>query len=80
MEFESSRFESVANGNVLLIAWESKTRDEAVVTGRNPNFTAIDGICLTVVGFTETYYYFDISDETFKRTILYDGMEKNSKY
>jgi hypothetical protein len=26
------------NGNVLMIAWETKTRDEAIAAGRNPNF------------------------------------------
>ena len=28
---------SLPNGNVLLIAWETKTRNEAIAAGRNPN-------------------------------------------
>jgi hypothetical protein len=32
------------NGNVLMIAWETKTRDEAIAAGRNPNaFSSRDG-------------------------------------
>ncbi len=29
--------EPLPNGNLLLIAWENKTRDEAITAGRNPN-------------------------------------------
>ncbi|MBN1280390.1 MAG: aryl-sulfate sulfotransferase [Candidatus Thermoplasmatota archaeon] len=29
---------SLPNGNVLLIAWETKTRSEAIAAGRNPNY------------------------------------------
>jgi hypothetical protein len=29
---------TLPNGNVLLIAWEFKTRDEAIAAGRNPNY------------------------------------------
>jgi len=29
---------SLPNNNVLLIAWETKTRDEAIAAGRNPDF------------------------------------------
>jgi hypothetical protein len=29
---------ALPNGNVLMIAWETKTRDEAIAAGRNPNF------------------------------------------
>jgi hypothetical protein len=31
------------NGNVLLIAWETKTREEAISAGRNPNFVSSSG-------------------------------------
>jgi hypothetical protein len=29
---------SLPNGNILLIAWETKTRDEAISAGRNPSY------------------------------------------
>jgi hypothetical protein len=29
---------SLPNGNILLIAWETKTRDEAIAAGRNPSY------------------------------------------
>ncbi|PNX48548.1 MAG: hypothetical protein BV457_03475 [Thermoplasmata archaeon M9B1D] len=32
------------NGNVLLIAWETKTYDEAIAAGKNPNSTSIGGL------------------------------------
>ena len=32
------------NGNVLLIAWETKTRDEAIAAGRNPNYVSSNGL------------------------------------
>ena len=35
---------SLPNGNVLLIAWETKTRNEAIAAGRNPDFAPIQGI------------------------------------
>ena len=31
------------NGNVLLIAWETKTRTEAIAAGRNPNYVSYQG-------------------------------------
>ncbi len=31
---------SLPNGNVLLIAWETKTRNEAIAAGRNPNYVS----------------------------------------
>jgi len=33
----------LANGNVLLIAWETKTRSEAIAAGRNPNYVSSSG-------------------------------------
>jgi hypothetical protein len=35
---------SLPNGNVLLIAWETKTRNEAIAAGRNPNYVGSQGI------------------------------------
>ena len=32
---------SLPNGNVLLIAWETKTRNEAIAAGRNPSYVPI---------------------------------------
>jgi hypothetical protein len=32
------------NGNVLLIAWETKTRTEAIAAGRNPNYVSSNGL------------------------------------
>ncbi len=32
------------NGNVLLIAWETKTRNEAIAAGRNPNHVGTQGL------------------------------------
>ena len=32
------------NGNVLLIAWETKTRTEAIAAGRNPSYVSSDGL------------------------------------
>jgi len=32
------------NGNVLLIAWETKTRDEAITAGRNPSYAPSQGV------------------------------------
>jgi hypothetical protein len=32
------------NGNVLLIAWETKTRAEAIAAGRNPNYVSSKGL------------------------------------
>jgi hypothetical protein len=32
------------NGNVLLIAWETKTRAEAIAAGRNPNYVTNNGL------------------------------------
>jgi hypothetical protein len=34
---------SLPNGNVLLIAWETKTRNEAIAAGRNPSYVSNDG-------------------------------------
>ncbi len=31
---------SLPNGNVLMIAWETKTRSEAIAEGRNPNYVS----------------------------------------
>jgi len=31
---------TLPNGNVLLIAWETKTRSEAIAAGRNPNYVS----------------------------------------
>ena len=36
--------EPLPNGNVLMIAWEKKTRDEAIAAGRNPNTIEENGI------------------------------------
>ena len=35
---------SLPNGNVLLIAWETKTRTEATAAGRNPNYVSSGGL------------------------------------
>ena len=35
---------SLPNGNVLLIAWETKTRNEVIAAGRNPNDIPISGL------------------------------------
>jgi hypothetical protein len=35
------------NGNVLLIAWETKTRNEAIAAGRNPNHVSLLGLMPT---------------------------------
>jgi len=35
---------SLPNGNVLLIAWETKTRLEAIDSGRNPYYISINGL------------------------------------
>jgi hypothetical protein len=34
---------TLPNGNVLLIAWETKTRTEAIAAGRNPAYVSYDG-------------------------------------
>jgi len=34
---------SLPNGNVLLIAWETKTRTETIAEGRNPNYVSNQG-------------------------------------
>jgi len=34
---------SLPNGNVLLIAWETKTRNEAIAAGRNPSYISNNG-------------------------------------
>ena len=35
---------SLPNGNVLLIAWETKTRTEAIAAGRNPSYAPSQGL------------------------------------
>ncbi|MCX6663868.1 MAG: aryl-sulfate sulfotransferase [Euryarchaeota archaeon] len=35
---------SLPNGNVLLIAWETKTSAEAIAAGRNPNYVSSNGL------------------------------------
>jgi Arylsulfotransferase (ASST) len=35
---------TLPNGNVLLIAWETKTRDQTIVAGRNPNYVTSSGL------------------------------------
>ncbi len=35
---------TLPNGNVLLIAWETKTRAEAIAAGRNPNYVTYQGL------------------------------------
>jgi hypothetical protein len=35
---------SLPNGNVLMIAWESKSRTEAIAAGRNPNYVGFQGL------------------------------------
>ena len=37
-------FEILPNGNILAIAWEAKTFDEAIASGRNPEFTPKAGL------------------------------------
>lgn len=37
-------FERLPNGNVLLIAWEAKQREDAVAAGRNPDSVSSDGL------------------------------------
>ncbi|MDX1407382.1 MAG: aryl-sulfate sulfotransferase, partial [Saprospiraceae bacterium] len=36
--------EPMPNGNVLLIAWEKRTRDEAIAAGRNPDLVTVSGL------------------------------------
>ena len=49
-QFSSDRFcqhhdvEMLPNGNVLLIAWEHKTKDRAILAGRNPALVSEDGL------------------------------------
>ena len=33
----------LSNGNILMIAWETKTRQEAIAAGRNPNYVSSSG-------------------------------------
>ena len=35
---------SLPNGNILMIAWESKSRNEAIAAGRNPNYVGFQGL------------------------------------
>ena len=35
---------ALPNGNVLLIAWETKTRTEAIAAGRNPSYVSTQGL------------------------------------
>jgi len=35
---------TLPNGNVLLIAWETKTRTEAIAAGRNPSYVSNNGL------------------------------------
>ena len=35
---------TLPNGNILMIAWETKSRDEAIAAGRNPNFVSSQGL------------------------------------
>ncbi|KYK34423.1 MAG: hypothetical protein AYK22_05430 [Thermoplasmatales archaeon SG8-52-3] len=37
-------YEVLPNGNILMIAWEYKTLEDAIISGRNPNFLPSDGI------------------------------------
>jgi|GEM_PF-241243 len=37
-------FERLPNGNVLLVAWEARGRDEAVAAGRNPDGVSAEGL------------------------------------
>ena len=37
-------FEVMPNGNILAIAWESKTKEQAIAAGRNPDLTPEAGI------------------------------------
>ncbi len=41
--------EPLPNGNVLVVAWEVKTRDEAIAAGRDPEKTAVNGVWPEVV-------------------------------
>jgi len=42
--FSHHDVKSLPNGNVLLIAWETKTREEAIATGRNPSYVSNQGM------------------------------------
>ncbi len=35
---------TLPNGNIIMIAWETKSRDEAIAAGRNPNFVSYQGL------------------------------------
>jgi len=37
-------FERLPNGNILLIAWEARSREEAVAAGRNPEMIGSEGL------------------------------------
>jgi hypothetical protein len=37
-------FQPLPNGNVLVLAWERKSREEAIQAGRIPSFTSPDGV------------------------------------
>jgi len=37
-------FKILPNGNLLLIAWESKSRTQAIAAGRNPNYVGSQGL------------------------------------
>lgn len=41
--------EPLPNGNILLIAWERKTRDEAIRAGRSPAFLSDEGLWPTCI-------------------------------
>lgn len=49
-EYNSDRYllhhdiERLPNGNILMIAWEKKTRGEAIAAGRNPNTIGDEGL------------------------------------
>jgi len=43
-------FERLPNGNILLIAWEARRRDEAVAAGRNPDTVASEGLWADHIG------------------------------
>jgi hypothetical protein len=42
--FSHHDVKSLPNGNVLLIAWETKTYDEAIAAGRNPSYVSSGGL------------------------------------
>jgi hypothetical protein len=42
--FSHHDVQSLPNGDVLLIAWEAKTRDEAIAAGKNPNLVTTEGM------------------------------------